>query len=318
MLAEAEFDVLTLPWLEGPRQAFWAQLQSQKIPHAQLVGIDSAYGGRLLSIFMARAAMCMQPTLAGGCGFCKPCQLFDAGNHPDFYQIEADGHQIKVDQIRELCQRLTATAQQSGRRVAIIHHSERLNSAAANALLKTLEEPGKNTLLLLHSDTPAQLMATISSRCQRIPFVEPNRTQLRNWLAAHCHIQEDVTWCLSVVGGPLKLAESLKTDDNQPSRYQTLLGFRKDWAQSLATGHISGSLLSLTEQQIIDALNVLYLLLRQVLLKSGEQDAFVQAQIGRLAADIMGTCHQLSVMPSVNFLGLCQSYVLEYKKITTR
>ncbi|MBO6226629.1 MAG: DNA polymerase III subunit, partial [Shewanella sp.] len=161
MVVEFGFTAAQLPWLEGPRQAFLAQLTRQKMPHAQLVGIDSAYGGELLSVFMARAAMCLQPTPAGACGFCKSCQLFDAGNHPDFYHIAADGNQIKVDQIRELCTRLTATAQQSGMRVAIIHHSERLNSAAANALLKTLEEPGKDTLLILQSDTPARLMATV-------------------------------------------------------------------------------------------------------------------------------------------------------------
>lgn len=318
MVAESGFTAEQLPWLEGPRQAFLAQLMRQKIPHAQLVGIDAAFGGELFSVFMARVALCLAPNSAGACGFCKSCQLFAAGNHPDFYQIEADGHQIKVDQIRELCVRLTATAQQSGRRVAIIHHSERLNSASANALLKTLEEPGKDTLLILQSDTPARLMATISSRCQRIPFVVPNKTQIKSWLAQHCHIQEDVTWCLSVVGGPLKLAESLLTDGTQSSRYQYLLQFRKDWGQSLSSGHLCASLLTVSEQQIIDALKVLYLLLRQVLLKNSHQDAFIQAQIGNLAAKVMGMCHSLSTMPTVNYLGLCQSYVLEYREITKK
>jgi len=116
----------------------------------------------------------------------------------------------------------------------------------------------------------------------------------------------------------LKLAESLHSDGTQPSRYQALLRFRKDWAQSLSSGHLCASLLTISEQQIIDALKVLYLLLRQVLLKYGDQDAFVQAQIGNLAAKIMGMCHSLSAMPSVNYLGLCQSYVLEYKEITNK
>lgn len=315
MVAGLEFTSEQLPWLEAPRQAFLAQLTRQKIPHAQLVGIDSAYGGELLAVFMARAAMCLQPTRVGACGFCKYCQLFDAGNHPDFYHIAADGNQIKVDQIRELCTRLTATAQQNGRRIALIHHSERLNSAAANALLKTLEEPGKDTLLILQSDTPARLMATVSSRCQRIPFVVPSREIIKNWLAQQCDIQEDVTWCLSVVGGPLKLAESLLSDGAQQSRYQSLLQFRKDWAQSLSSGHLCASLLMISEQQIIDVLKVLYLLMRQVLLKNSHQDAFIQAQIGNLAAKIMGMCHSLSTMPSVNYLALCQSYVLEYREI---
>ncbi|MCH1931230.1 DNA polymerase III subunit delta' [Shewanella sp. A25] len=318
MVAQQTFNVDTLPWLASPRQAFLAQLQAGKMPHAQLVGIDSAYGGQLLSLFMARAAICTQPIAEGGCGVCKACHLFDAGNHPDFYQIEADGNQIKVDQIRDLCQRLTATAQQSGRRVAIIHQSERLNTAAANALLKTLEEPGKDTLLILQSDSPATLLATISSRCQRIPFLLPTKQQIKSWLIEHCAAQEDVTWCLSVVGGPIKLAQSLLSDGQQPSQYQSLLAYRKEWTQSLSTGHLCGSLLTVSEQQIIDALKVLYLILRQVLLKSSHQDAFTQAQIGNLAAKVMAMSHSLSVMPTVNFLGLCQSYVLEYREITNK
>lgn len=318
MVAGRDVEISTLPWLEMPRLAFLAQLQSQHIPHAQLVGIDSAYGGELLSVFMARAAMCLQPTATGACGFCKSCQLFNAGNHPDFYQVTADGNQIKVDQIRELCSRLTATAQQSGRRVAVIHHSERLNSAAANALLKTLEEPGKDTLLILQSDMPACLMATISSRCQRIPFVIPTHQEIKQWLIEQCQIQDDITWCLSVVGGPLKLVESVLSEGTQPSRYQRLLQFRKDWRQSLSSGHLHASLLTINEQQIIDALKVLYLLLRQILLKNSHQNAFIQMQIGNLAAKIMETCHSLSTMPTVNFFGLCQGYVLEYRKITNK
>ncbi|MGL4446281.1 MAG: DNA polymerase III subunit delta' [Shewanella sp.] len=311
-------DVMTLPWLDAPRQAFLAQLQAGQLPHALLVGIDSAYGGQLLSEFMARSAMCQQPTLKGGCGKCKACLLFDAGNHPDCYQIHADGHQIKVDQIRELCTRLTATAQQSGQRVAIIYHSERLNTAAANALLKTLEEPGRDTLLILQSDTPARLMATITSRCQRLPFVAPPQRLISTWLSQHYHVQEDVTWCLSVVGGPLMLAESLHSDGTQPSRYQSLLQLRKDWAQSLSTGHLSGSLLTVGEQQIIDVLKVLFLMFRQVLLKNTQLDAYMRAQIGELAANVMGMCHSLSTMPTVNYLGLCQSYVLKYRLITKK
>ncbi|MCA1896606.1 MAG: DNA polymerase III subunit delta', partial [Shewanella putrefaciens] len=123
---------------------------------------------------------------------------------------------------------------------------------------------------------------------------------------------------LSVVGGPLKLAESLLTDGTQSSRYQSLLQFRKDWAQSLSSGHLCASLLTVNEQQIIDALKVLYLLLRQILLKNSHQDAFIQAQVGNLAAKIMGMCHSLSTMPTVNYLGLCQSYVLEYREITKK
>ncbi|NMH64207.1 DNA polymerase III subunit delta' [Shewanella salipaludis] len=302
-----------LPWLAAATERFIDSLRRNRLSHAQLIGIDSALGGQLLALSMAQAALCQQPTAQGSCGFCKACQLFEAGSHPDFYRVEADGNQIKVDQIRELCHKLSSTAQQGGRRVALLFNCERLNLAAANALLKTLEEPGQNTLLLLQSDTPGRLLPTISSRCQRISFTAPSRADIGHWLTNLYGMQEDVTWCLPVVGGPLALAASL-----QSGHYQALLALRKDWAGSLSSGHLNASLLEVGEGQIFDALKVLYLVLRQYLLRETQADALERQRVAALAAEVMDQCHSLQTMPNVNYLGLFQRFVLEYKKITTR
>ena len=313
MVALSQLTLAQLPWLQGAVQGFISQLSRAQLSHAQLIGVDSGYGGHTLAKFMAETALCLSPLAAGPCGHCKACQLYQAGNHPDFYLVEADGNQIKIDQIRELCRKLTATAQQGGRRVAVILNCERLNIAAANALLKTLEEPGKDTLLLLQSDTPGRLMATIASRCQQVSFSPPSKEQLRQWLSATFNVSDDLTWCLPVVGGPLPLADSLHN-----GQYQQLLTLRKDWAQSLSTGHLCASLLTISEQQIADALKVLYILLRQYLLQGKYTDAFIKAEIVALAAKIMQTCHSLTLMPSVNYLALCQGIVTEYTQLVTK
>jgi DNA polymerase III subunit delta' len=302
-----------LPWLSPAREGFMAQLHSGRLSHAQLVGIDEGHGGLLLAQFFAKVALCLQPGVDGACGLCKACQLFAAGNHPDYYQVQADGNQIKIDQIRELCRQLTATAQQGGRRVALIAHSERLNTAAANALLKTLEEPGKDTLLLLQSDTPARLMATIASRCQRVTFTPPSRQVLGEWLVRECQMYHDASWCLPVVGGPIRLAGSLAN-----GQYEQLLRLRKDWAQSLSCGHLCASLLTVGEQQITDALKVLYVILRQHLLLEKYSDALTKAKLVGLAAKIMDLCHDLTLMPNINYLALCQSLVLEYSSLVSK
>ncbi|WP_299006697.1 DNA polymerase III subunit delta' [uncultured Shewanella sp.] len=301
---------VAIPWIDTVLSQFSDKLKQGLHGHAYLVGLDKGYGGNELVLGMAKALLCQKATPRGGCGFCKACLLFEANNHPDFYRIEADGYQIKVDQVRELCQQLTETAQQGGRRVAVLFSSERLNLAGANALLKTLEEPGKETVLLLQSDTPSRLMATISSRCQRVKVALPTLQAIRTWLADTLDVQQDVTWCLPVVGGPIALAQCI-----QAGQYDELLRFRKAWARSLARGRLSTELMTLSEQQALNAMSILYLVLKQKLVKQTDLNALIRMKIVDLAADIMQQYHQLKLMPNMNLAALFRAYIADYQAI---
>ncbi|MGX9459658.1 DNA polymerase III subunit delta' [Shewanella sp. A14] len=330
----SDYQIGQLPWLAEPHQRFVDQHYRGKSSHAHLFNIDKALGGDKLAKAAAHTVLCQHLTSVGACGQCKSCLLLAAGNHPDLYVIEPDGNQIKVDQIRQLCQALTQTAQQHGARVAIILNAERLNLAAANALLKTLEEPGDDVVLILQTNTSAQLLATITSRCQMLNFVLPTKLEIHQWLEAQQLLPapdaegkiHDVTWCLSVVGGPLALASSLTSQ-----HYQQLMTFRQDWAQSLRTGHLCNSLLKVSEQQIVDVLNILYLYLRQYVLKSNKIESnkiktenaghqvlnpLVQTKIIELAGNVMRMSRKLETMPSVNTQALCQQYVLAFRQLT--
>ncbi|WOT03795.1 DNA polymerase III subunit delta' [Shewanella youngdeokensis] len=302
-----------LPWLKAAHDGFIAQLNRQQVAHAYLVGLDAGYGGEMLALDMAGAALCSQIGQSGACGNCKSCQLQSANSHPDFYQIEADGSQIKVDQIRTLCQKLTSTSQQGGRRVAVILNCERLNQASANALLKTLEEPGKDIVLLLQANMPSRLMATISSRCQRIQVKIPTRLEVKTWLADALKVSDDFSWCLPVVGGPLALVSAVES-----GRYQTLLDFRKAWAQSLSSGHLCDTLQIVTEKQVSDAIKVLYLVLHRKLIKDQNLDPLKRTALAAFCADVMQQEKRLSVMSTVNSLGLFEGLIIEYTKLIGR
>jgi len=302
--------MITMPWLSAPLGSFIQLLMAGRVPHAMLLAMDRGQGADELLEQLARAALCLTPTDSGACGHCKGCQLMLAGNHPDLYQVTADGYQIKVDQIRNLCQALTSTSQQGGRRVAIIYEAERMNLAAANALLKTLEEPGRDTLLLLQSNQPGRLLPTLVSRCQRLPFQAPTTEAINAWLRGLSPDGEDVSWCLPVCGGPLKLAGLL-----QDNGYKRLAQLRKDWRQSLSSGHLYASLISITEEQITDALKVLYIELKSDLERGWPQDANQRSKIARLAADIMHICQGLTAMPNVNYQALFQKVVLDYQRV---
>ncbi|GGB49263.1 DNA polymerase III subunit delta' [Shewanella inventionis] len=328
----SDYKLAQLPWLSNAHQGFVDVFFRGKSSHAHLLNVDRALGGVVLANACAQTVLCQQLSPQGACGQCKSCLLLHSQTHPDLHIVEPDGNQIKVDQIRQLCQQLTQTAQQGGARVAIIVDAERLNIAAANALLKTLEEPGDGVMLILQTNRSSQLLPTITSRCQTLAFTPPSKVDIQQWLAEQRLLPQpnaqgkvhDVTWCISVVGGPLSLANSLRNQN-----YQQLLTYRQDWAQSLQSGHLCNSLLNLSEQQIVDALNVLYLYLRQYVLKSNSKqqlhtaqtdltglNPLVQAKILDLAGRIMQMRQKLETMPSVNTQALCQQYVLAFKKIT--
>lgn len=322
-----DFALADLPWLQQPFKRFANLCHQNQQSHAQLITADTGLGGLLLADAMANMALCLNKTVQGACGQCKSCLLYQAGNHPDIHWVKSDGAQIKVDQIRSLCQSLIHTAQQGGARVAVIENCERMNTAAANALLKTLEEPGDNTLLILHSDTPSSLLPTITSRCQALNFIAPQKNELIQWLADHQLLPEpntsgqvhDVTWCLPVVGGPLKLAQSLRSE-----HYQNLLSYRQDWAASVKIGHLQNSLLNLTDEQIIDALKVLYLYLRQYVVKNaiGRQNSddgglnpLIQSKVIELAGNVMQMSQKLATMANINTQALCQQYLIQIRHV---
>lgn len=167
----------------------WQQIQSRKtrgqLPHALLLTGHSGLGKRDFAIELAKSLLCVQPHDTGeACDTCRSCMQFNAGNHPDYYLLEPEevGKQIKIDQIRELIQAFTLVSHQGGYRVAIVNPADHMNTAAANSLLKTLEEPPERTLLLLVTERPFVLPATILSRCQQVKFTLPEEGYAAEWL----------------------------------------------------------------------------------------------------------------------------------------
>jgi DNA polymerase-3 subunit delta' len=180
-----------LPWHEDA----WSRLQARRergaLPHALLLAGPAGLGKRDFLAAFVKGLLCQRPVQGTACGSCRACQLMDAGTHPDrvalSFGLRKDGvtrSEIVVDQVRDLSQRLSMASQFGGWQVVTIDPADAMNAAAANALLKTLEEPTPSTLLVLVADEPARLPATIRSRCQRIDFLVPSRGIALDWLRA--------------------------------------------------------------------------------------------------------------------------------------
>lgn len=104
------------------------------------------------------------------CDACPSCAKIDSGTHPDFITVEPDGAQIKVEQIRRLEEILTLKPHEGVKKAAIVDSAEKLHPAAANAFLKTLEEPPAGSIIILVTAAPGLLLETIRSRCTRVNF----------------------------------------------------------------------------------------------------------------------------------------------------
>ncbi len=178
------------PWFANTWQQLSAIGKNKQI--SLLFTGPSGIGKKILAEQYAKFILCKQ-NFHHSCGQCRSCILFNAGNHPDFYclQPEDKGHIIKIDQVRELTDHLSQTSVLGDYQVVIIFESERMNRAAANAFLKTLEEPRGKVCILLTSDQPSFLPATIRSRCMKINLALPKQALSLQWLSAECELAEN-------------------------------------------------------------------------------------------------------------------------------
>ncbi len=222
-----------LPWHEPLRQRLFSLRRGDRLPHAMLLSGPKHVGKREFAAATAAFLLCQQPTDRGHCGTCDNCLLFAAGTQPDFQHLlpweRKSGKPIRIDerrliiidQVRDMIEWAGQTAQRGGMKVVIIQPAEQMNNAAANALLKCLEEPTSGMLLMLVSDTPGRLLPTIRSRCQHLDFVLPERDQSLEWLARECPERDadTLSLLLSIAGGA-PLAVTVDFDDAYLARRQ--------------------------------------------------------------------------------------------------
>lgn len=197
-----------LPWLELPWQTLMEAIDQDRVAHALLIRGVPGIGKTRLATDYARRLLCQKPQSGKACGQCTSCHLFDAGTHPDFLMLapEEAGKAIKVDAIRQMTLEIALTPQYAGYRVVIIDQADALNGNAANALLKSLEEPPNGTVIVLVTDRPQQLPATIRSRCRNLS-ISPIQTDMAlQWLNQQGFVEDAAALLSTAAGCPLRAA----------------------------------------------------------------------------------------------------------------
>ena len=184
---------IPLPWQHSQWQSLASQMQNQQLAHAYLIAGAGGLGKKLFTERFSQLLLCNSPQGGMPCEECKNCLLGSTMQHPDLLRVspEDNARDIKVDQIREVAQFLSRTSHAGGAKVVIVDRAHQMNVSAANALLKTLEEPHPNNYLFLATDSPGALMATVRSRCQRLQFHTPGFEESLDWLRVNLVGEED-------------------------------------------------------------------------------------------------------------------------------
>jgi DNA polymerase III subunit delta' len=230
------------PW----QASLWQQLVGRtQHAHAYLLHGVAGIGKRALAERLMAYLLCRQPTDVGACGQCKACHLLAAGTHPDNFilQPEEPDKPIKVDQVRELVSFVVQTAQLGGRKVVLVEPAEAMNLNAANALLKSLEEPSGDTVLLLISHQPSRLLPTVKSRCVQQACPLPTPAMSLAWLAQalpDCSEEERDELLYLAAGSPLA-AVRLQAQGVRQQRAQVVEGVKKLLKQQLAPSQLAES-----------------------------------------------------------------------------
>jgi DNA polymerase-3 subunit delta' len=236
----------------------WAQLQQmrERLPHAILFHGPEGIGKTAFAERFAQSMLCQSPRPNGdACDECESCNWFAQYSHPDYRRVrpeilddeaedgaDEDGKKskasktpskdIKIDQIRALADFMNISTHRQGMRVVVLYPAEALNTAAANALLKTLEEPPPDTLFLLSSNGLDRLLPTILSRCRKFALMMPPMDAALAWLKEQ-GVKDADAWLAEQGGAPLAAYNAAQSDGHEAM---------DDFLRQLAKPSVEGAL----------------------------------------------------------------------------
>lgn len=210
-----------LPWQEEVAQRALQLKEQQHLPHAVLVDTCSEHGIDHLASNLSALLLCDSPENLSACGNCEACRMMSAGTYADFSMVTLEhdsktkkiNKNIKIDQIRELIHELHLTRHFDNFKIAAIYPADKMSIASSNSLLKTVEEPASQVIILLLTHDKGKLPVTIRSRCQTWSIERPEKQLSLDWLLEQGMEAKQCEQYLEYAGGDPLLALKLKSLD---------------------------------------------------------------------------------------------------------
>lgn len=297
------------PWLRPDFEKLVASYQAGRGHHALLIQALPGMGDDALIYALSRYLLCQQPDGHKSCGHCRGCQLMQAGTHPDYYSLfpEKGKSTLGIDAVREVSEKLYERARLGGAKVVWIPDAALMTDAAANALLKTLEEPPAQTWFFLASREPARLLATLRSRCRLHHLAPPSESYAVSWLAREVTASQDA------------LLTALRLSAGSPGAALTLLG-SESWSQrdalcqalasSIPAGDWYSLLTVLNHEQAPVRLHWLATLMMDALKRQHGASVMTNADAGQRIATIAGQLSQTRIQAILNAICHCREQLL--------
>ena len=281
------------PWYQ-PLISQITGLQDQKrLPHAILLGLPGETNETGFLWHLSMSLLCRTRNDGQPCGQCRSCQLMLANTYPDFKLVSLQydegkkklNKNIKIDQIRELIHEVYLTRSYDNLKIAVIYPADKMSIAGANSLLKTLEEPAENALIILATHRPGKIPVTIRSRCQQWSLPLPSTDKALEWLQLEGLENEVAAQYLDLAGGDPLLAMKLYAIE-----YVDLVaGFKQQFAQYLKN---QIDVVKLSQFLVVNDISLVRRLVSMVVKAycqqfSGLQDASVNKASARAMLDLV-------------------------------
>ncbi|POT57713.1 DNA polymerase III subunit delta' [Citrobacter amalonaticus] len=297
------------PWLRPDFEKLVASYQMGRGHHALLIQALPGMGDDALIYALSRYLLCQQPEGHKSCGHCRGCQLMQAGTHPDYYSLapEKGKSTLGVDAVREVGEKLYEHSRLGGAKVVWIPDAALLTDAAANALLKTLEEPPVQTWFFLASREPARLLATLRSRCRLHHLAPPSEQYGVSWLAREVTVSHDALLAaLRLSAGSPGAALELLQSESWSHRETLCQALEK----SLQSGDWYTLLPALNHEQAPARMHWLATLLVDALKRQHGASYFTNVDSERLIASLAGQLSPARIQAILNDICHCREQLL--------
>lgn len=241
-------------------------LATGKTAHAYLFEGIEGCGKKKTALAFIEAVFCGREE---GCGSCSSCRKMASLQHPDLHLVEPEGGFIKIDQVRQLQKELSFRPFEAPRKACIIDGADRLNPAAGNALLKTLEEPPGSALIILLTANPAAVLPTILSRCQQLHFPALPQKSVEEFLVKTGFAADAARIVASLAGGSLKKAIEIAAEEALSDRKSLLERIGSLSTREIAPLFAAAEELAGDKEKALETLDLLTTYLRDILLMQG-------------------------------------------------
>jgi len=262
-------------------QLLRGHIVQNNLRHAYLITGPSGVGKKNLAVRFIQAINCPDPVKPGiPCRVCQTCQRIDRMEHPDLFpvKVEEDSTQIKIDQIRELIHLFSLTPYIASRKIGLLLNFERANSQAQNSLLKSLEEPPGNSIMILTATSANSLLDTITSRCEEIKLnTVPISIIIKGLEQIHGIAEDQANFLAHISGGKPEIALHYHQDSASLELRDTLLNEHRQILQGSSVERFSyASKYGKDAQMVKKVIDTWSSLWHDIMLQSGKSRAPIQ------------------------------------------